>query len=232
MTRLVFAHYFGGSARSWGPLVVELGNDFECVVPDLPGFGAAAPPIDLSLSGYVNAFATLTGNAPFIAIGHSMGGKIALALATRRPAEMIGLILLAASPPTPEPMSDEAREASLEAFGSHRVARRQLTGLGHRLPRDVLQCAIEDELRVAEPAWRWWLERGSRDDISPETDGLPLRTLVVTGDDDDVMGPDTASRIARSLGHAELRVIPDAGHLLPLERPSDVAALVRVFVAG
>ncbi len=90
--------------------------------------------------------------------------------------------------------------------------------------------AVEDELRVAEPAWRWWLERGSRDDISAATDGLALRTLVVSGDDDKVMGHDTAPGIARHLGNATLRIIPDAGHLLPLERPDAVAALIRDFV--
>ena len=122
--RLVFAHYFGGSARSWTTLADRLGDDMDCVVPDLPGFGDTPPPTDLSLDGWVDAFASLAGDAPFVAVGHSMGGKIALALAARRPATLTGLILLAASPPTPEPMSDDDRQASLAAYGSRRAATR------------------------------------------------------------------------------------------------------------
>lgn len=231
MTRLVMAHYFGGSARSWTALVDALGGDFDCVAPDLPGFGDTPPPAEPSLDDYADAVAALAGDAPFVAVGHSMGGKIVLALAARRPAAMTGLILLAASPPTPEPMSNADRQASLEAFGSRRTARRQLSKIGGRLPPEVLRVAVDDELRVAEPAWRWWLERGSRDDISAATGGLALRTLVVTGDDDEVMGRDTAPGIAHGLGRAELRVVPDAGHLLPLERPREIAELIRSFTA-
>lgn len=229
-TRLVFAHYFGGSARSWAALVDALGSAFECVVPDLPGFGDTPPPSDLSLDAYVDSFAARAGDAPFVAVGHSMGGKIALALAARRPTTLTGLILLAASPPTPEPMSDADRQASLDAYGSRRIARAQLKEIAGRLPPEALSVAVDDELRVTEAAWRWWLETGSRDDISAATRGLALPTLVVTGDDDKVMGEDTAPAIAAALDDATLRIVADAGHLLPLERPRATADLIRDFV--
>lgn len=228
--RLVFAHYFGGSARSWTALVDALGTETECMVPDLPGFGDTSPPNDLSLDGYVDAFAAMAGDRPFVAVGHSMGGKIALALAARRPAALTGLILLAASPPTPEPMTEDERQASLDAYGSRRIARRQLNEIAGRLPPEALQIAVEDELRVAEPAWRWWLQRGSRDDISAATQGLAIPTLVVSGDDDKVMGADTAPAIARGLDNTTLQIIADAGHLFPLERPQTSAKLIRAFV--
>ena len=228
--RLVFAHYFGGSARSWTTLVDRLSDEMRCIVPDLPGFGDTPPPAHLSLDGWVDAFADLAGDAPYVAVGHSMGGKIALALAARRPTAMTGLILLAASPPTPEPMSHKDRQASLDAYGSRRAARHQFSESAGRLPPDALKMTVDDQLRVAEPAWRWWLELGSRDDISAATDGLALRTLVASGDDDKVMGHDTAPGIARRLGNATLRIVADADHLLPLERPDVVAALIRDFV--
>ena len=105
-------------------------------------------------------------------------------------------------------------------------------GFGGRLPPDVFKICVEDELRVAEPAWRWWLERGSRDDISAATGEIDFPALVIAGDDDRVLGPDTAPAIARSLPRAKLKIVPDAGHLSPLERPAVIAALVREFVVG
>lgn len=228
--RLVFAHYFGGSARSWTALVDALGGAFDCIVPDLPGFGDTPPPRDLSLGAHADALAAIAGPAPFVAVGHSMGGKIALALAARRPAALTRLVLLAASPPTPEPMTEADRQASLDAYGSRRTARQQLSEIAGRLPPEALKVAVDDELRVAEPAWRWWLERGSREDISEATRGLELPTLVVSGDDDKVFGADTAPAIAAGLADARLRVVADAGHLLPLERPQVTAALIRDFV--
>ncbi|QXQ06161.1 alpha/beta hydrolase [Sphingosinicellaceae bacterium] len=228
--RLVFAHYFGGSSRSWAALVDAIGGDIDCIVPDLPGFGGTPAPRDLSLNGYADAFSTIAGDTPFVAVGHSMGGKIALALAARRPVGLTGLILLAASPPTPEPMSDADRQANLDAFGNRLIARKNLGSIGSRLSPQALSIVVDDELRVAEPAWRWWLEHGSRDDISAATRCITLRTLVVSGDDDQVMGEATAPAIARGLTGATLRIVPDAGHLLPLERPQATAALIRDFI--
>jgi pimeloyl-ACP methyl ester carboxylesterase len=69
-------------------------------------------------------------------------------------------------------------------------------GFGDRLPPDAFKICVEDELRVAEPAWRWWLERGSRDDISAATGEIDFPALVIAGDDDRVLGPDTAPAIA------------------------------------
>ena len=229
---LVFAHYFGGSARSWSPLLGVLGDVFDCLVPDLPGFGDTPPPPRPALDAYADWYAALTGGRPWIAVGHSMGGKIVLAAAVRRPPGLRALILINASPPTPEPMSDDDRAASLAAYGDKRTARKQLTEIGGRLAPDILKICVEDELRVAEPAWRWWLERGSRDDISAETRNLDFPALVIAGDDDRVLGPGTAPTIARTLPRAVLKIVPDAGHLAPLERPAAVAALLREFVVG
>ena len=227
---LVFAHYFGGSARSWSPLLSVLGDGFDCLAPDLPGFGDTPAPAKPSLDAYANRYTALAGGWPWIAVGHSMGGKIALAAAARRPSGLRALILIDASPQTPEPMSDEDRAASLAAYGDRRTARKQLTEIGSRLSPDILKMCIEDELRVAEPAWRWWLERGSRDDISAATAKLDFPALVIAGDDDRVLGPDTGPTIARALPRAVLKIVPDAGHLAPLERPAAVAALVHEFV--
>ncbi|MCA1654701.1 MAG: alpha/beta fold hydrolase [Sphingomicrobium sp.] len=228
---LVFAHYFGGSARSWTPLLHALGGSGEQIVPDLPGFGGTAPPMTLTLDTYADYLADRAGVRPWIAVGHSMGGKIALACAARRPSNLVGLVLIAASPPTPQPMSDDDRRASIEAFGNRQSARRQLTSIAGRLPPALLEICVEDELRVAWPAWRWWLEQGSRADISGRTHGLQLPVLIITGDDDRVLGSDTAAQIQRGLPNATLRTIADAGHMVPLEHPERVARLIRDFAA-
>ncbi|QYE33460.1 alpha/beta hydrolase (plasmid) [Polymorphobacter sp. PAMC 29334] len=229
MTRLVFAHYFGGSARSWVPLVHALTN-YDCKAPDVPGFGGTPAPTVPSLDAYADWLIATAGSDPWVAIGHSMGGKIALAAAARQPPKLTALILLAASPPTPEPISDRDRAAMLDAFGNRRLARAQLARTGSLLPPAMLKVAIDDELRVAEPVWRWWLETGSCDDISAATAGIDLPVLVVAGDRDESMDPGVAPAITRRLRRAELCVIADAGHLLPLERPRAVADLIAAFV--
>ncbi len=227
---LVFAHYFGGSARSWEPLLEALGGG-EHVAPDLPGFGGSEPPADPTLDAYADHFAGLAGTRDWIAVGHSMGGKIALAAAARRPANLIGMILIASSPPTPEPIAEAERRASLECYGSRRFALQQFTKTAPRLSPTLMNVCIEDQLHVARPVWRWWLEEGSRVDISTNTDRIDLPVLVISPDDDQVLGAVVATGIASALANATLRTVVDAGHFVTLERPAALARLIEAYVA-
>ncbi len=44
-TVLVFLYYFGGSARTWDPVMEGLADGFRCLAPDLRGWGDSdAPP--------------------------------------------------------------------------------------------------------------------------------------------------------------------------------------------
>jgi pimeloyl-ACP methyl ester carboxylesterase len=210
--------------------LVDALTGYDCKAPDVPGFGGTPSPLVPTLDVYADWLIAIAGSDPWVAVGHSMGGKIALAAAARRPSRLTALILLAASPPTPEPISDSDRAAMLNAFGNRRLVRKQLAGTGSRLPPEMLKVAIDDELRVAEAAWRWWLNTGSRDDISGATAGIGVPVLVVAGDSDDAMDPSVAPEITHSLCRAELNIIVDAGHLLPLERPQALADLIAAFV--
>lgn len=228
---LVFAHYFGGSARSWRPLLDALGDVGDVVVPDLPGFGGTRPFATPTLTDFADDLSARAGDRPWVAVGHSMGGKIALAVAARKLPNLAGLILIAPSPPTPQPMSDDDRQASLDAFDNRKVAERDLTRVACRLSPALMDTVSEDELRVDRSTWRWWLEQGSRDDISPRTQGLRLPTLVITGDHDNVLGAETPAQVARNLADSSLRIVADAGHMVPLEHPRIVARLIRNFLA-
>ena len=225
----MFAHYFGGSARSWRPLLDALDLDWDRVVPDLPGFGASKPFAKPTLDAFADDLSARAGDSPWVAVGHSMGGKIALAVAARKPPNLVGLILIAPSPPTPQPMSDEDRQASLDAFGVRNAAERDMARIAGRLSPAQMNLVVDDQLRVDRSTWRWWLKQGSRDDISVSTQGLDLPVLVIAGDDDRVLGSDTPARIARNIASATLRIIGDAGHMVPLEQSDSVARLIHNF---
>lgn len=227
---LVFAHYFGGSERSWSPLLGAFDGDLKCIVPTLPGFGGTPPlPAEPSLDGYAEWFAALAPDRPWIAIGHSMGGKVAMAAALRRPPGLVALVLIATSPATPEPMTDDDRGDALASFGCRSAALANFKRItGGSLSPELIETCVEDQLCVDRSAWRWWYERGNRNDISHATRAITLPVLVLTGDDDKVMGPDTAPAVAAGLHNARLETIA-GGHLLPLERPDVVAASISTF---
>jgi acyl carrier protein len=55
-------------------------------------------------------------------------------------------------------------------------------------------------------------------------------TLVVVGGEDDVLGRDEARRTAAGIARATLCEIPDAGHLVPVERGAQLAAAIQTWM--
>ena len=231
---LVFGHYFGGSGGSWAKLIEALGTDFTCHAPTLSGFGGV-PVKEPSLRRYADEMRQAAGGGNWVAVGHSMSAKIALAAALDADdasGRLRGLVLVAPSPPTPEPMTDEARETMLAAWGDRDKAARHFREIANdRLAPAVFERCVEDQVATSHVAWTWWLEEGSREDISAATRTVVVPTLVITGDDDVVLGPNTARVLSGEMLNSELLVVPNSGHLAPLERPALVADAIRRFVS-
>ena len=229
---LVFLHYFGGSSQSWTEVIARLADDYHCVAPDLRGFGASDDSAEsYTIEDYaddVQELIALLKLETFVLIGHSMGGKFALALAARNPKGLQSLILLAPSPPTPESISENERNRLLTTRGNRCVATETVCkAVTLKLPAEIFERAVNDNLRSSEKAWRAWLERESRIDISAIMPNVAVPVLVLSGENDKGIDKDLLEReVVRRIEGAKLIVIPDAGHLLPLEVPETASKLI------
>ena len=247
---LVFLHGFGTAGRLWGGTAAALGGAARCVAPDLPGWGSSERhEVNRShvryavgeMASAASALVESLGIERWALVGHSMGSKAALALAARRPAGLTHLVLVAPSPPTPEPMGDETRE-NLRGGWGHRIAAEDALKKGSVVARssdppaerhvDVVY-AITDHTRASSGAWDAWLDHGSREDISDLAARVAVPTLVVAGSEDDALGADVQARetVARIPG-AHLAVVENAAHFVPLDAPDALAGLVRAHVLG
>lgn len=234
---LIFLHYFGGSARSWTEVIDRLAAEYHCLAPDLRGFGTSdAPTNGYALNDYADDIAALIEAAnieSYVLVGHSMGGKIALTLAVRQPAKLRSLVLLATSPPTPEPIPEDERARLLTAHGSRTAAEETLRKItAHPVPEPVFERCIEDALRCSLPAWRAWLEHGSREDISADVTRINVPTLIVAGEMDEPLTAELLQReVVRRINGARITTLPGVRHLLPLENPAALVALIRIHMA-
>lgn len=237
-TTIVCLHALGMSSRSFRPLARELAPGFDLVALDLPGFGGA--PLDPGTS--VEAMARwvldqLTGRdrGRWLLLGHSMGGKVATVVAAglaphERPA---GVVLLAASPPSPEPMAEDRRNTMLGwaadgPLGGAAVGEFLDANTGDPLDPALDALAREDLRRTDPAAWRAWLEHGSREDWSDRVGRLDVPALVLAGGADGDLGPQAQRELNGAVyPRAEFTTLQGAGHLLPLERPAEVAAAIR-----
>ncbi|TGE21389.1 alpha/beta hydrolase [Hymenobacter aquaticus] len=233
----VFLHYWAGSGREWQLVLDELSPDFHGLAPDLRGFGAApAPASGYAVADYaadVLAFIQQRGLTNFVLVGHSMGAKTAMFVASEQPAGLRGLVLLAPSPPTIEPMTDEERQASLKAFGRPEAAAATFAKIVVRpVAEQVKATIIEDNLRASHPAWDAWMRSGSRENIAARLCLVQVPCLIITGSADPIMSPSVhgLETLPYLPEGTPLEILGGVGHLPPLEAPVEVARLLREFV--
>ena len=245
-TVLFCLHYLGGSAHEWSRVAELLRSEIRVVAIDLPGFGSAAHVSGYSVDDMARAVAErIVAESPrvWMVVGHSMGAKVAAALARRaedgepRLAGLAGLVLVAGSPPSPEPIPDATRAEMLNWFGgdaqsNHADAQRYITqNSGPALDAVAQAGAVADALRLNRAAWIAWLEQGSREDWSARVGVLKTPTLVIAGAKDENLGPDAQHRLmAPHLRNVRYTTLPHVKHLLPLEAPRELARAIDEHV--
>ena len=142
-------------------------------------------------------------------------------------------MLLSGSPPAPEPMTPDQRQAMLGWFGGDAASSKAEAdgylndNVGGKLHPAVHAQVAADVLLANRRAWTAWLERGSREDWAERVGVLRTPTLIVAGSEDEALGEATQRRLmAPHFERPAIVVLPGAGHLLPMERPDEVAALI------
>ncbi|NYE63635.1 pimeloyl-ACP methyl ester carboxylesterase [Duganella sp. 1224] len=237
---LVFLHYWGGSSRTWTEVISALPADYHTIAPDLRGWGqSGAREGDAyalaDFAGDVEQLVADLGLKRYVLVGHSMGGKIAQLLASRRPPGLAGLVLVAPSPPTPLALPPEARAAMAAAYDTPASVG---MAIDHMLTAKPLTAAqreqvVADSLRGTPEARAAWPAHTSREDISAEVQRIAVPTMVVAGELDKVDPVAVlAAELLPRIPQATLYVLPGCGHLSPLEAPQALATVIRNFVAA
>ena len=240
--------FLGGSQREWTEVVDRLSKDHRCITIDLPGFGSAAAIAGYSVGSMRNAVIDTLSSLElerYVLIGHSMGGKVSAVVASslRATPQTVtppaGLVLVAPSPPGPEPMSDAKRTEMMQSLGAsgcdleqyRRAAEKYVhDNVEHALPEFIFDRTVDDVLVMNRDAWVAWLTGGSKEDFANFVGVLDLPALVVAGSHDASLGP--AAQQEFTLPHfswGEL-VVVDSSHLVPLEQPAELAMLITKFV--
>ena len=228
---LIFLHYFGGGPRSWDDVAARL-DGYSVQTPDLRTVGRW--PGGYSVQEAATNVMQIVGeqSQPFVLVGHSMGGKIAIEIAARAPQNLRGCVLIAPSPPSPEPMSDDDRAFMLRGHGTREAAERIVQGAaGSELSRENWEIAIAANLAYAERDWTNWIEIGTREDISAVTSQIKVPVTVIAGERDKNMSAEfLRGAVVEKIASAQLEEIKGAGHLMPQEKPEAVANLIRDFI--
>lgn len=233
---LVFLHYWGGSSRTWRHVVRRLAPDFRTVTVDQRGWGRSAAPAH----GY--ALADMADDAlaviqaldleRYILVGHSMGGKVSQLIASRNPRGLIGLTLVAPSPPSPLGLPLDVRQGMVRAYDRREsiIATMEQVLAPNGLDRKDFETVIADSLAGASAAKEAWPLVTSQEDITVAVTKIDVPVTVLSGALDRVDPPETLRpELLPHIPQTRLQVLPEVNHLSPLEAPDQIAHLVRFF---
>lgn len=233
---LIFLHYWGGSSRTWSSVIDRLDGRPRCIALDQRGWGASIA-VDgrydlFAMADDAEAVAHQLGIGRYVLVGHSMGGKVAQIVATRRPDDLVGLVLIAPAPPTPMPVPEALRAGMLQSYGSREGILQALAVLGgESLSSEIREQVVEDTLRGAREAKSAWTELGMIENITAGLDAVKLPTNIVVGDRDQVEHEAALREIfARLLPQTKFRVLKGVGHLSPLEAPEALAEACKTLL--
>ena len=255
---LVMMHFLGGSTREWDEVVALLGPEYKTVRIDLPGFGGSAGETGYTVSAMADAVheaVCAAGVEEYVLVGHSMSGKVSMVLARRaqdagfaRAAEkgcsgglkLRGLVLVAPSPPSPEPMTEEKRSGMIASLGGAPAEgdfARALKYITRNEERDIRPAveerAAREVLRMNRTAWVAWVTGGSKEDWAERVGVLTVPALVVAGEKDASLGPKQQRELTLPhLGKGKISVVKGCSHLVPMERPEAMAEMLREFCAA
>jgi pimeloyl-ACP methyl ester carboxylesterase len=248
-------HGFGASTYSWREVIDPLGEQGQAIAYDRPAFGLTERPLrwegespyspDAQVKLVIGLLDKL-GIEQAVLMGNSAGGTIALETALRHPERVQALILVDAavytgggSPAWVRPLLHTPQLDHLGPLLARRIANRgdqflesawhdpsRITSENYQQYREPLQLKNWDRAL-------WELTKASYPLNQEERlDQVKVPTLVITGDDDQIVPTEESIRLAREIPGADLAVIEDCGHLPQEECPEPFLEAVREFMPG
>src|SRR5712691_1685894 len=246
-------HGYTSSAEAFNALARRLADHAHVLALDVRGHGGSGWSPD-GAYGYSDQAADLAAfvdalvPSPFLLIGTSMGGVIAMAYAATHPTRLRGLVI---NDIGPDPEAGGQRITNMvgsrpESFASLEAAmayRREVSSITAGRPLDDQRELALGVLRQrSDGLWAWKMDpayieqritRGApaRPALWPVLAALPCPTLVIWGSDSDVLSQAQARRMVETLPKGELVAVPGIGHAPTLVEPPVLAALERLLAA-
>lgn len=207
------------------------------IVPDLPGFGRSisdAPFTIDSLADDLHAFLADLNALPCTLAGLSMGGYISLSLAARYPESLSGLILVdtRAEADSSEGRINRGKMIELvRSSGSRAIAEQMFPKLvAPTTPADRPQVtgALREMMEGCPPKTIEHALAAMRDraDRAADLPKISVPTLIIVGEHDAITPPSVAQSMHAAIAGSVLQVIPDAGHMAPMEQPNAVNRII------
>ena len=230
---VLLLHGWGVSGESLGGVAKALEHQFRVLAIDLPGFGWSPAPSEAwgtrEYAAHVEAFMDCAGIPVAGVLGHSFGGRIALALAAHAPHRVRSLVLVASAGIRPRrglgyQMKVGAAKLAKRLFSSPimgRLGERIISGLYGRVgSRDYRNAG---QMRAS-------LVKVVNEDLRDLLSSIRAPALIIWGDRDQEVPRSSMEIMARGINGSRLEIMGGAGHFPFVDMPDRFAELVKGFL--
>lgn len=248
---LVFIHGLANNWEGWIPVIPYLENNFTCYFLDLPGFGDSDSLEKYSVeiaAGYVAKFIDELSLKPRAVIGASMGSIVTGELASKHPQIAQSAVLI--GPVIKHGNGNRAARVlkySMKAIKKFNTSERALKKLLEtRLAAYTIAKTINmykfnrflvdtynliGKQKMRKEAFTQMAISSAEYDLNKVVEGIKLPTLLLYGREDRVSSPTFArEHLAPNNPNLTIVDIPEAGHVVPMEKPQETAAAIRKFL--
>jgi esterase len=240
---VILLHGLFGAGGNLGALARDLQKGFAVFSVDLPNHGRSGWLVNPDLAAMADSvrhWMDEAGLSRAHLIGHSLGGKVAMQMALRYPRRVESLVVADIAPVSYTAHHD-AVFAALEAVAagecSSRDAAAKLMAF-HLQEEAVIQFLLTSLQRDARGIYSWRFDlSGIRDSYSamlaaPQVDqSYTGPVLFIKGGASDYIGEQHWPAIQALFPEATIKVMPDCGHWLHVEKPQLFNGIVARFLA-
>lgn len=243
---LVLLHGLFGQGMNFQGIMRRLADHFECAALDLRNHGRSTHQPTMSYTEMAQDVAAfIQGRFPdgAFVMGHSMGGKVAMALALTQPELVTRLVVADIAPVTYEHGFDHViapmRRLDLTTIESRADADLRLRGA---IADAGLRGFLLTNLARGDQGWQWRINLPAIDSAMGELMGFPTSldgrtydgpTLFLSGADSNYVSQrsqiDTARRYFPA---ATFQSVAGAGHWLHADKPAEFAKALTGFLEG
>jgi pimeloyl-ACP methyl ester carboxylesterase len=222
------------------PGIMSDARTWRAVAQRINPEGAPTHAADTSLDATIEemaARALTETDGELIVLAHSMGGRVALEMGRQAPERIRAMVLANTNT---EGLGDQEiahREARIAEANADMIAYARgwvpkvISNASKRKPDLVASIVKMVEDCPPEVQERQNRALIARPDATLCLEKLRFPVLLVTGSEDNLSSRVSNEGIARRLEDAQVKVIEDAGHLLPFEQPQELSEAILRWLA-
>jgi pimeloyl-ACP methyl ester carboxylesterase len=228
---LILIHGAGGSFFSFHPYLRRLAGETVYAL-DLPGHGESEGAGRQSIDEYAEDVAHFMESVQIesaVIVGLSMGSGIALTLALKHPSKVKALILLGSGAKLRVAQTTLENIGKQETFASTVETVNQACFSSYA-SQDLIALSKKSMLSTGPSILLGDYLACNQFDVTAQLAHIQTPTLILCGAEDAMTPPKYSHYLKEHVPNAQLHILEKTGHMLTLEQPNAVAALMKHFL--